>query len=168
MIAELNKVVNDFIWGVPAMVCIIGVGLYLSIRTGFIQVRKFPLALKSTVGKIFKKQEASDGAMTPFQAVCTALAATVGTGNIAGVAGAIAIGGPGAVFWMWCSALLGMCTKFCEVTLAVMFREKNNQGEYVGGPMYYIKNGLGKKWYWLAALYSLFGVLTVFGTGNAT
>ena len=106
--------------------------------------------------------------MTPFQAVCTALAATVGTGNIAGVAGAIAIGGPGAVFWMWISALLGMCTKFSEVTLAVHFREKNKHGDYVGGPMYYIKNGLGKKWMWLAYLFSAFGVLTVFGTGNAT
>lgn len=106
--------------------------------------------------------------MTPFQAVCTALAATVGTGNIAGVAGAIAIGGPGAVFWMWVSALLGMCTKFSEVTLAVHFRETNQQGDLVGGPMYYIKNGLGKNWQWLAVLFSAFGVLTVFGTGNAT
>ena len=106
--------------------------------------------------------------MTPFQAVCTALAGTVGTGNIAGVAGAIAIGGPGAVFWMWCSALLGMCTKFAEVTLAVHYRERSNAGEWVGGPMYYIKNGLGKRWQFLAVLYSLFGVLTVFGTGNAT
>lgn len=167
-IAEINGVINDFIWGVPAMICIIGVGLYLSIRTNFIQLRKFGYAIKSTIGRIFSKKNASDGAMTPFQAVCTALAATVGTGNIAGVAGAIAIGGPGAVFWMWCSALLGMCTKFCEVTLAVHFRERNAQGELVGGPMYYIKNGLGKKWQWLALLYSLFGVLTVFGTGNAT
>lgn len=106
--------------------------------------------------------------MTPFQAVCTALAATVGTGNIAGVAGAIAIGGPGAVFWMWISALLGMCTKYAEVTLAVHFREKNTNGELVGGPMYYIKNGLDKKWHFLAYLFSAFGVLTVFGTGNAT
>ena len=114
------------------------------------------------------KRQASDGALTPFQAVCTALAATVGTGNIAGVAGAIAIGGPGAVFWMWISAILGMCTKFAEVTLAVHFREVNANGELVGGPMYYIKNGLGKKWVWLAYLFSAFGVLTVFGTGNAT
>ena len=117
---------------------------------------------------LFKKKEAADGAMTPFQAVCTALAATVGTGNIAGVAGAIAKGGPGAVFWMWISAILGMCTKFSEVTLAVHFREKNEKGELVGGPMYYIKNGLKKHWHWLAYLFSIFGVLTVFGTGNAT
>ena len=106
--------------------------------------------------------------MTPFQAVCTALAATVGTGNIAGVAGAIAIGGPGAVFWMWVSAFLGMCTKFSEVTLAVYYRERNEHGDLVGGPMYYIKNGLSKSWHWLAAAFSAFGVLTVFGTGNAT
>ena len=155
-------------WGVPAMVCILGVGLYLSLRTGFLQIRKFPLAIRSTLGRMFQKKTAQDGAMTPFQAVSTALAATVGTGNIAGVAGAIAIGGPGAVFWMWVSALLGMCTKFAEVTLAVHFRERSDTGEWVGGPMYYIKNGLGRRWQFLAVLYALFGVLTVFGTGNAT
>ena len=167
-IAAINKVVNDFVWGVPAMVCIIGVGLLLSVRTGFLQIRKFPFALKTTIGRMFHKKEAADGAMTPFQAVCTALAGTVGTGNIAGVAGAIAIGGPGAVFWMWCSALLGMCTKYAEVTLAVHYRERSATGEWIGGPMYYIKNGLGKRWQWLAILYALFGTLTVFGTGNAT
>ena len=168
MIAQINQVVNDFIWGLPAMVCILGVGLLLSVRTKFLQIRKFPYAIKTTLGRIFRRKDASDGTMTPFQAVCTALAGTVGTGNIAGVAGAIAIGGPGAVFWMWCSALLGMCTKFAEVTLAVRFRERNNAGEWVGGPMYYMKNGLGRQWQFLAVLYSLFGVLTVFGTGNAT
>ncbi len=168
IIEKINSVVNDFIWGVPAMICIIGVGLVLSFRTRFLQVRKFPYAIKVTIGRMFKKKEVVDGAMTPFQAVCTALAATVGTGNIAGVAGAIAIGGPGAVFWMWISAILGMCTKFSEVTLAVHFREKNEKGEWVGGPMYYIKNGLKKHWHWLAYLFSIFGVLTVFGTGNAT
>lgn len=127
-IEAINSAVNNFIWGVPAMICIIGVGLVLSFRTRFLQIRKFPYAMKVTFGRMFKKREASDGAMTPFQAVCTALAATVGTGNIAGVAGAIAI----------------------------------------GGPMYYIKNGLKKHWHWLAYLFSAFGVLTVFGTGNAT
>ena len=167
-IEAVNNVVNNFIWGVPAMICIIGVGLYLSIRTNFLQIRKFPYAMKVTLGRMMKKKEASDGALTPFQAVCTALAATVGTGNVAGVAGAIAIGGPGAVFWMWISALLGMCTKFAEVTLAVHFRETNSQGDLVGGPMYYIKNGLGKKWHFLAYLFAAFGVLAVFGTGNAT
>lgn len=168
VIEQVNNAVNNFIWGVPAMICIIGVGLILSIRTRFLQIRNFPYAMKITFGRMFKKKEAADGALTPFQAVCTALASTVGTGNIAGVAGAIAIGGPGAVFWMWVSALLGMCTKFSEVTLAVHFREKNNEGDYVGGPMYYIKNGLKKHWHWLAYLFSAFGVLTVFGTGNAT
>lgn len=167
-IIKINQAVNGFIWGVPAMICIIGVGFLLSVRTRFIQVRKFGAALKNTIGKIFDKTQAKDGSMSPFQAVCTALAGTVGTGNIAGVAGAIALGGPGAIFWMWCSAFLGMCTKFSEVTLAIHFREKNANGEYVGGPMYYIKNGLSKKWHFLAVLYALFGVLTVFGTGNAT
>lgn len=167
-IESINNVVNNFIWGVPAMICIIGVGLVLSFRTRFLQIRKFPYAMKVTIGRMFRKEQAADGAMTPFQAVCTALAATVGTGNIAGVAGAIAIGGPGAVFWMWISALLGMCTKFSEVTLAVHFREKNDKGEFVGGPMYYIKNGLKKHWHWLAYLFAAFGVITVFGTGNAT
>ena len=167
-IESINNVVNNFIWGVPAMICIIAVGLVLSFRTRFLQIRKFPYAMKVTIGRMFRKKQAADGAMTPFQAVCTALAATVGTGNIAGVAGAIAIGGPGAVFWMWISALLGMCTKFSEVTLAVHFREKNDKGEFVGGPMYYIKNGLKKHWHWLAYLFAAFGVITVFGTGNAT
>lgn len=168
IIEQVNSAVNDFVWGVPAMICIIGVGLLLSIRTGFLQIREFPYMLRVTIGKMFHKKEAREGAMTPFQAVCTALAATVGTGNIAGVAGAIAIGGPGAVFWMWVSALLGMCTKFSEVTLAVHYREKNEKGDYVGGPMYYMKNGLGKNFMWLALLYSALGILTVFGTGNAT
>ena len=167
-IESINSAINNFIWGVPAMICIIGVGLFFSIRTRFLQIRKFPYAIKTTIGRMFRKKNASDGALTPFQAVCTALAATVGTGNIAGVAGAIAIGGPGAVFWMWISAILGMCTKFAEVTLAVHFREVNADGELVGGPMYYIKNGLSKHWHWLAYLFSAFGVLTVFGTGNAT
>lgn len=165
---KINSAVNSFVWGIPAMVCIIGVGLLLSIRTGFIQFRKFGYTFKVTLGRIFHKKEAADGSITPFQAVCTALAATVGTGNIAGVAGAIAIGGPGAIFWMWISALLGMCTKFSEVTLAVHFREKNKHGDWTGGPMYYIKNGLGSKWRWMAVLFALLGVLTVFGTGNAT
>ena len=168
IIETINTAVNNFIWGVPAMVCIFGVGLYLSIRTNFLQIRKFPYAIKTTLGRIFRKRDASDGAITPFQAVCTALAATVGTGNIAGVAGAIAIGGPGAIFWMWVSALFGMCTKYAEVTLAVHYREINANGELVGGPMYYIKNGLSKKWHWLAYLFAACGVLTVFGTGNAT
>ncbi len=126
IIETVNQWLNDLIWGVPAMICIVGVGLYLGVSTGFIQLRRFGHAMRATLGRIFQKNSAADGAITPFQAVCTALAATVGTGNIAGVAGAIAIGGPGAVFWMWISALLGMGTKFAEVTLAVHFRERNS------------------------------------------
>ena len=167
-IKQINDNVNSFVWGVPAMICIVSAGLLLSFRTRFLQFRKFGYTFRVTIGRMFHKKEASDGSITPFQAVCTALAATVGTGNIAGVAGAIAIGGPGAVFWMWMSALLGMCTKFSEVTLAVHFREKNEDGDWVGGPMYYIKNGLGAYWRWLAVIFSVLGVLTVFGTGNAT
>lgn len=168
IIELINDKVNGFVWGIPAIICILGVGLYLSVRTGFVQLRKFGFAMKNTLGRVFQKTEAKEGAMTPFQAVCTALSATVGTGNISGVAGAIALGGPGAVFWMWVSALLGMCTKFSEVTLAVHFREKNEQGDYVGGPMYYIKNGLKKHWMWLAYAFAAFGTCAVFGTGNAT
>ena len=167
-IENVNSAVNGFVWGVPAMICIMGVGLLLAVRTRLIQFRRFPTAIRSTLGKMFKKDTAGHGSITPFQAVCTALAATVGTGNIAGVAGAIAIGGPGAVFWMWISALLGMGTKFAEVTLAVHYRERNKHGDWVGGPMYYIRNGLKKPWHFLAVLYAAFGVLTVFGTGNAT
>ena len=115
-ITAVNDAVNHFIWGIPAMISIIGVGLLLSVRTRFLQIRKFPYAIKTTIGRMFRKKDATDGAMTPFQAVCTALAATVGTGNIAGVAGAIAIGGPGAVFWMWCSALLGGIKRIGSVT----------------------------------------------------
>ena len=168
IITKINSALNSFVWGIPAIVCILGVGLYLTVGSKFLQFRKFGYSLRNTIGRIFEKNTATKGSMTPFQAVCTALAASVGTGNIAGVAGAIAIGGPGAVFWMWISALLGMCTKFAEVTLAVHFRERNDKGDYIGGPMYYIKNGLGKKWMWLAYFYAAFGVLTVFGTGNAT
>ena len=124
--------------------------------------------MKNTLGKIFKKQEAAEGEVTPFQAVSTALASTVGTGNIAGVTGAIFAGGPGAVFWMWISAIFGMCTKYAEVLLAVKYRERNEIGDWVGGPMYYIKNGLGKSWKWLGALFCVFGALAAFGIGNMT
>ena len=171
-IAAINKVVNDFVWGVPAMVCIIGVGLLLSVRTGFLQIRKFPFALKTTIGRMFHKKEAADGAMTPFQAVCTALAGTVGTSNIAGVAGAIAIGGPGAVFWMWVAAFFGMMTNFSENVLGIYYRRRNSQGEWSGGAMYYLKDGLGGKKHCktigsvLAVLFSIFAILASFGIGN--
>ena len=147
---QLNEAVNSFVWGVPMLTLIIGTGLYLSVRTGFIQVFKFGFAMKNTIGKVFKKQKAGAGAVTPFQAMTTALAATVGTANIVGVSSAVTLGGPGALFWMWASALIGMCTKYAEVVLAVQFRERNKAGEWAGGPMYYIKNGLGGRYRWLA------------------
>ena len=164
----INKAVNGFVWGPVMLALLVGTGVYLSVAVGFIQFSKIGYWWKNTIGKIFKKGEAGDGEITPLQAVSTALASTVGTGNIAGVTGAIVLGGPGAVFWMWLSALFGMVTKFSEVTLAVKYRERNEKGDWCGGPMYYIKNGLGKNWQFLAVLFSAFGVLTVFGTGNAT
>lgn len=165
---EIVKYLNDLAWGPWMLLLLVGTGVYLSARVGFLQFRKFGYAMKNTIGKIFQKQEAGHGEVTPFQAMTTALAATVGTGNIAGVTGAIAVGGPGAVFWMWLSALVGMVTKYAEVVLAVRYRERNAKGDYVGGPMYYIRNGLGKKWNWLAVVFSLFGALAAFGIGNMT
>ena len=159
--------INGLVWGAPALVLILGVGLYLSLRTGFIQLTLFPKALKGFFGKFRARKQLQDG-VSPFQALCTALAATVGTGNLAGVAGAIAIGGPGAIFWMWVCAILGMVTKFAEATLAVRYRRKDASGEYVGGPMYMIRDGMGKSWRPLAACYCFFGVVAAFGVGNAT
>ncbi|MBR2929038.1 MAG: sodium:alanine symporter family protein [Oscillospiraceae bacterium] len=167
MIMKINSTINGIVWGAPALILIVGTGLFMSVRLGFPQFRKFGYVCKSVVGKIFSKTEQKEGAVTPFQAMCTALAGTVGTGNIAGVCGAIAIGGPGAVFWMWISALLGMATKFSEITLAVHYRERNSKGELVGGPMYYIKNGLGKKWAWLGAIFAFLTAVCALGTGNA-
>ncbi len=146
------------------LVLLIGVGLLLVFKTRFIIYRKFGFVLKNTFGKIFNKTEVSEGSVTPFQAVATALAATVGTGNIAGVATAISLGGPGAVFWMWLAAIIGMTTKFSEVTLSVATREKNQKGEWVGGPMYYLKNGLHSKF--LSKLFALLATLAPFGIGS--
>ena len=168
LITEINGKINSFVWGLPMMALILGVGIYLSVRCGFPQFRHFIHIMKNTAGKITEKSEKKEGSVSPFKAMCTALAASIGTGNIAGVSGAIAIGGPGAIFWMWVSALFGMCTKFSEVTLAVKFREKNEQGDWVGGPMYYITNGLGKKWKFLSVLFAIFGALAAFGIGNMT
>ena len=159
---------NGIAWGPWMLILLVGTGIYLSIRSGFLQFAKFGHAMRNTIGKVFTKQTAGDGEVTPFQAVTTALAATVGTGNIAGVTGAIAVGGPGAVFWMWVSALFGMMTKYAEVVLAIRYRERNSKGDWVGGPMYYIKNGLGKKWRWLAFVFSMLGALAAFGIGNMT
>ena len=166
--SEFVSYMNGIAWGPWMLILLVGTGIYLSSRVGFIQFARFGHVMKNTIGKVFKKQEAGKGEVTPFQAVTTALAATVGTGNIAGVTGAIAVGGPGAVFWMWISALFGMVTKYAEVVLAVRYRERNSKGDWVGGPMYYIKNGLGKKWNWLAMLFSLLGLLAAFGIGNMT
>ena len=168
LITNINSTINGFVWGLPMMVLILGVGVYLSIRCGFPQFRHFLHIMKNTLGKAFEKKEKTEGAVSPFKAMCTALAASIGTGNIAGVSGAIAIGGPGAIFWLWISALLGMCTKFSEVTLALKYRERNQKGDWVGGPMYYITNGLGKSWKWLACVFATFGALAAFGIGNMT
>ena len=166
-ISQINAALNDVVWGIPMMLLIIGTGLYFSIRTGFPQFSKFGYAMKNTVGKAFSYGKIKDkGAISPFQAVTTALAGTVGTGNIAGVAGAIALGGPGAVFWMWVSALFGMATKYSEILLSVKFRERNSQGDWVGGPMYYITKGLGIDFKWLAVLFSVFGAIAALGIGN--
>ena len=152
--------VNRIVWGVPALVLILGVGLYVSVWTGFIQIRLFPRALREFIRKM------TTGS-TSFRALCTALAATVGTGNLVGVAGAISLGGPGAIFWMWICAILGMATKYAEATLAVRFRILHH-GEYTGGTMYMINMGMGDRWHWLAGIYSFFGVVAAFGVGNAT
>ena len=166
----LEKIVshlNEIVWGPVVIDFLVGTGVYLSYRVGFIQFKKFTTVIKHTLGRVFEKNN-NKGEITPFQAMTTALSATVGTGNIAGVTGAIAIGGPGAVFWMWISAIFGMITKYAEVFLAVKYREKNKHGDWVGGPMYYIKNGLGEKYNWLAVLFCLFGALAAFGIGNMT
>lgn len=159
--------IYNIVWGVPALVLILGVGIWLSCKTGFAQLCLLPRALKAFVSRL-RGNGAAEVGVTSFQALCTALAATVGTGNLAGVAGAIAIGGPGAVFWMWLCGLLGMMLKFAEATLAVRYRVKNAAGEWIGGPMYMICKGLPKPFHPLAAVYAFFGVVAAFGVGNAT
>jgi len=156
------------ILSIAMMVLLIAVGLFLSFKTGFLQFRRFGYVFKNTVGKLFSKNlhQKDSGSVSPFQAVTTALASTIGTGSIAGISTALVLGGPGAVFWMWVSALLGMITKYSEIVLALKFREKNERGAYIGGPMYYIKNGLGIKW--LAVLFAAFAMIACIGTGNAT
>lgn len=164
---KVLELVNGIVWGIPALILILGVGLYLSLRTGFAQLTLFPKAFRAFISQFRTTGRKGEG-ISPYRALCTALAATVGTGNLAGVAGAIAIGGPGSIFWMWICAFLGMVTKFAEATLAVRFRVRNAEGELVGGPMYMISRGLGEKWNWLAALYCFLGVVAAFGVGNAT
>ncbi|WED24511.1 sodium:alanine symporter family protein [Vibrio sp. JC009] len=156
--------VNGIVWGVPMLILILGVGIFLTVGLKFMPI--------FNIGRAFKlmwsgRESGGQGEIPPFQALMTAMSATVGTGNIAGVATAVFIGGPGALFWMWLTALVGMATKFGEAVLAVKYREKDENGAYVGGPMYYIKNGMGQKWAWLGTLFALFGAVASFGIGNA-
>ena len=157
--------VNNVIWGIPMLALIVGAGIYITAKTGFAQLSLFPQAAKTFFGRL---REKNTGGTTAYRAMCTALAATVGTGNIAGVAGAICLGGPGSVFWMWICGLIGMATKFAEATLAIRYRSKNADGEYMGGPMYMISMGLNKRFLPLAYVYCFFGVVAAFGVGNAT
>ena len=157
---------NTVAWMYILLPCVMVGGLFFTIRNRGIQFTKFGYAMKNTIGKVFEKQEAKEGAVTPFQALTTALAATVGTGNIIGTSQAIALGGYGAILWLWIAALLGMIIKYAEVTLAVHYRERNQKGDWVGGPMYYITNGMGKNWKWLAIAFTAFAILASFGIGN--
>ncbi len=157
---------NTIAWMYVLLPCVAIGGIYFTIRNRGMQFTKFGYVLKNTIGKIFHKQTVQEGAVSPFQALTTALAATVGTGNIIGTTQAIAMGGYGAIFWLWVAALLGMIIKYSEVTLSVHFRERNKKGDWVGGPMYYIVNGLGKNWKWLAVLFAIFATLASFGIGN--
>ena len=168
LVAKINGAINGVVWGVPMLVLLMAAGVVLTVALKGVQFRKFGYAMKNTIGKMFQKTEAKAGEVTPFQALTTALAATVGTGNVAGITAAITLGGAGSMLWLWVSALLGMATKYSEVTLAVRYREKNEKGDWVGGPMYYITNGLGKNWKWLAVIFAIFGGLASFGIGNAT
>ena len=167
-VLSINETINGIVWGPAMLLLLVGTGIYLTIRTKFFSITKLGYILKNTLMKIFDKGDVGDGEVTPFQAVATALAATVGTGNIAGVATALTLGGPGAIFWMWVAALFGMTTKFAEVVLSIEFRERTPDGRFVGGPMYYIENGmknkkLGKV---IATIFAIFGMLAAFGIGN--
>lgn len=168
LISKINAAINDIVWGPVMLTLLIGTGLFLSVKTGFLQFNKFGYMMKHTLLGVFSKNqhEKDTSGVSPFQAVATAMAGTIGTGSIAGLATAIVSGGPGAVFWMWVSALLGMITKYSEILLSIKFREKNDEGRWVGGPMYYIKNGLKLKW--LAVLFAVFAMIACLGTGNAT
>ena len=153
------------LWGAPTLILILGTGLFLSVRTRFVQLRLLPRSLRQ-MARSLRRKPGEDG-ISPFQALCTALAATVGTGNLVGVAGAICLGGPGAIFWMWICGFIGMATKYAEVTLALRCRVREH-GEYLGGPMYMITRGMGPRWRYLAAAYAVFGIAASFGVGNAT
>lgn len=166
-LSSLISEINSIVWGPMMLVLILGVGLFLMLGLRLMPILKLGTGFKLLfAGRHAKKDEESEGEISPFQALMTALSATVGTGNIAGVATAVFLGGPGALFWMWCTALVGMATKYSEAVLAVKYREVDEEGNHVGGPMYYIKNGLGAKWAWLGTLFAIFGAIAAFGIGN--
>ena len=165
LINDFFNWLNGVVWGVPMIILILGTGLYLQIRLGFMPIFRIPYGFRM-IWKSRRPGANSEGEISPFAALMTALSATVGTGNIAGVATAIAVGGPGALFWMWMTAFVGMATKYAEVVVAVKYREVDDKGEHAGGPMYAIKNGLGKHWRWLGTAFAIFGGLAGFGIGN--
>lgn len=164
LIEKINTFINGIVWGPIMLIIMVGLGIYLTIRLGFFQVTHFGRVMKTALGGIFEKKNNKKGTISPFQAMTTALAGTLGTGNIVGVATAIVQGGPGAVFWMWISAFFGMMTKYAEILLSVKYRDTNAKGEYVGGPMYYIEKGLKQKW--LAVVFAILCLLASFGIGN--
>lgn len=166
ILAKANTWINDLVWGPPMLIALLGVGVYVTIRTNFIQFSKFGLMCRETMGKIFRRGKTAEGDVSPFQAVTVAMGGTVGVGNIAGVATAIALGGPGAVFWMLVSGIVGMATKFAEVVLSLHYRKRIPGEPMMGGPMMYIERGLGHRWKWLAVLFCIFGALAAFGIGN--
>ena len=167
-VSRVISFIYDNILSISMLVLLISTGIFLTVKTGFFQFRRFGYVMKNTAGSLFNKNlhEKDTKNVSPFQAVTTALAGTIGTGSIAGVATALFAGGPGAIFWMWISALLGMVTKYSEIVLSLKYREKNEAGAWTGGPMYYIKNGLRIKW--LAAVFAVFAMIACIGTGNAT
>ncbi|MDY0005980.1 MAG: amino acid carrier protein, partial [Spongiibacteraceae bacterium] len=155
--------VNGVVWGPGMLLLLLGTGIYLSLGLRFVTLRNIPLGFRLLLRS---RRSEDEGDIPAFNALMTALSATVGTGNIVGVATAITLGGPGALFWMWCTALVGMATKYAEAVCAVRFRERDARGNYAGGPMYYIQNGLGPRWRWLAVAFAGFGTLAGFGIGN--
>jgi AGCS family alanine or glycine:cation symporter len=166
-VTNIINYINGIVWGIPMLVMILGVGLFLTFGLKMMPILKLGTGFKLLWGgRGHNKEKDSDGEISPFNALMTSLSATIGTGNIAGVATAIFLGGPGALFWMWCTALVGMATKFAEAVLAVKYREVDKNGEHIGGPMYYIKNGLSKKWAWLGTAFAVFGSFAGFGIGN--
>ena len=175
-IAEINNAVNGVVWGIPALVLLVGTGILMTVLTKFFQFSHFGHTMKQTVGSLFRKKDILKSkdhrSISQFQALCTALSATIGTGNIAGIAYAITMGGPGAVFWMWLAAIVGMMTNYSENVLGIFYRRRNPKGEWSGGAMYYLQDGLGAKKHCkgigrvLAILFSIFAVMASFGIGN--